>query len=238
MDCFGIGGVVPVVRARIPLLIAALSILAVTMNQRTGAVVVDGLAAAVEDKVICRSTVSAVTKLVRQGIIEIKTDEPSPRALLDRIIERAVIVFEMKRAGIPQLDEKAVEEEVTMRFPPGTSRAEMESIVKAAGWSWREFMEWVREDAQVARFIRERFAAFIMVTDGDVRQALAAEFPDDPTVWENQEAKGLMKHLLEERELNNRLEEWLTGVKDRYRVVYFTPPSEAGEDATADDTPG
>ncbi len=95
------------------------------------------------------------------------------RALLDRLIDRELMLREADRYGPPEPAATAVEErraEIGRRV--GTAD-ELARVLRAGGFSESRLRAWIRDDLRVASYLRQRFAA------DDRRQELVADWIAD-----------------------------------------------------------
>lgn len=154
-------------------------------------------------------------------LVEVRTGEDaSLPGVVERLIEERLIEREVARFTDSPVPEELVEEglaRVRSRFP---SRAAFEAALAERRSSEDELRAEVRRQLTVQRYLERRFRALTYVTDDDIENYFSEEVLPElaaeraPTLEEMDQ----IRRILEERRFNERVEEWIEGLKDRTHI--------------------
>ncbi len=119
----------------------------------------------------------------------------------------------------PVADERVEEqlERVRSSFPSGDA---FDAMLSSRGLSKEELRSELRRQLTVNRYLERRFRALTYVTDDDVQNYFTDEFlselPDErgPTLEEIDQ----IRRILEEQRFNERVDQWIDGLKRRLRI--------------------
>ncbi|GMR23614.1 MAG: hypothetical protein BMS9Abin37_2057 [Acidobacteriota bacterium] len=178
--------------------------------------VVDRIVAIIDRDVIMLSEAEQAMWLV-----ELRTDEEAGmRDVVERLIEARLIEREVARftdAAVPDLLVEAQVERVRASFP---SEEALDAMLSSRGLSEDELRSEMRRQLTVNRYLERRFRALTFVTDDDIQnyfsEEVLPELPDErrPTLEEIDQ----IRRILEEQRFNERVNQWIDGLKERSRI--------------------
>lgn len=127
--------------------------------------IIDRVLAVVNGAVILQSDSRGVLRL---GLIEMPPGGEPLRAVLDRLIERRLILVEANRSGTTDPDAEAVEaglREVRGRF---ASDAAFASVLAEVGLAPDQVRSYIKDDRRVAAYIQRRFGSTVQPSDAEL----------------------------------------------------------------------
>ena len=116
--------------------------------------------------------------------------------------------------------EELVEEQLERVRSSFPSRVVFEATLSRRGLSEEELRSELRRQLTVNRYLERRFRALTYVTDDDIQNYFAdevlPELPDErgPTLEEIDQ----IRRILEEQRFNERVDQWIDGLKERLRI--------------------
>jgi len=179
--------------------------------EAAAAEVIERLLAIVSGHLIMSSDVASVRRF---GLTDASgTDQE----ILDRLIDRALILAEVERyAPVEPLDAEVGEEleRVRSRFPSADAyRAALDEL----GFEEGMIRERIRQNLRIASYLEERFVV-VVPTDAEIEAAYGADparFGGAPLAVSR---AAVSRALVEERR-GPRVQEWLNGLRRRSRIV-------------------
>ncbi len=157
-------------------------------------------------------------------LVELRTDDDaSLRDVVERLIEARLIEHEVARFTDTPVADELVDEQlarVRSRFP---SEEALDAMLSSSGLSAEELRSDVRRQLTVNRYLERRFRALTYVTDDDIQnyfsEEVPLELPDErgPTLEEIDQ----IRRILEEQRFNERVEQWIDGLKKRSRIRLY-----------------
>jgi peptidyl-prolyl cis-trans isomerase SurA len=200
-----------------PLLVVA----ALTLPARPAAAeLVDRIVAIVDREVVLLSEAEQARAIarVRSGE-EARLAEVVERLIEARLVEREVERFTSDPVPSVVVDEAL--EEVRSRFG---SEADFQEELHRGGLTPAELRSELARQIEVTRYLERRFRALSFVSEEEVETYYRDELPerlgaaDAPPLAE---VAPLIRQLLEEREFNRRVEEWLGGLLSRSKIKRY-----------------
>lgn len=154
-------------------------------------------------------------------LVEVRTgDDVSLSGVVERLIEAQLIEREVARFTDEPVPDELVEEQLGRARSSFGSVAAFEAMLAERGLSEDELRAEVRRQLTVNRYLERRFRALTYVTDDDIDSYFSAEILPEltdergPTLAEFDH----IRRLLEERRFNERVEQWIDGLKQRSRI--------------------
>jgi hypothetical protein len=181
--------------------------------------IVDRVLASVGGRIVTLSDVRAAREL---GLVPDEGSEDS-RAVLERLIDRILILDEVERYAPPEPDANDVRGGVgRIRSRFGDDEA-FAAALKVLGTDEAALAQWVRNDLRIDAYLDQRFASVVEPTGEDLERVVrevdaAAErsgrtLPDDD-----------VKRLARERAVAERrralIREWIEGLRRRVSISY------------------
>jgi peptidyl-prolyl cis-trans isomerase SurA len=181
-----------------------------------GAELVDRIVAIIDRDVIMLSEAEQAMWLVElRG-----SDEATIRDVVEQLIEARLIGREVSRftdAPIPEDDIEARVSQVRASF---VSEAAFQELLASRGLSEDELRTELRRQLTVGRYLERRFRALTYVTEDEIGRYFSEQVLPElagergPSVEETDQ----IRRILEERRFNERVEEWIDGLKARARI--------------------
>jgi hypothetical protein len=126
---------------------------------------IDRVLAVVAGQLILLSDVNAVRDL---GIVNVRVDSPDPTGeVLDRLIDRELMLAEVDRYAPPEPDQAAIDRDVDIvrgRFP---SEKAFNDAMTRSGYDLAHLREIVRQNLRLRAYLDQRFTT---ATDSDPRR--------------------------------------------------------------------
>ncbi len=157
-------------------------------------------------------------------LVELRTGEDvSLRDVVERLIEAKLIEREVARFTDAPAPDELVEEQIERLRSSFPSEAAFEAMLSSRGLSEEELYSEVRRQLTVTRYLERRFRALTYVTDDAIQsyfsEEVLPELPDErgPTLEEIDQ----IRRILEEQRFNERVEQWIDGLKKRSRIRLY-----------------
>ena len=206
--------------ARGPRVAVAAWVLLALPGASARAELVDRVLAKVGERLI---TLSDVRMVQRFGLIDAGT---SDRVVLDRLIERFLVLEEVERyapAEPPTADVQRRVDEVRGRF---ASEDEFASALRLSGIEAARIHQWARNDLRIEQYLEQRFAGTVEPTADDIEAYLRQHRADLEQEAGAADAAAL-ERLVRERVTRERraamVDEWIDGLRSRARISVNPP---------------
>jgi len=177
---------------------------------------VDRIVAIIDREVIMLSEAEQAMWLV-----ELRTDEAAGlRDVVERMIEARLIGREVARFTDTPVPDELVEERLArVRSSFATAEA-LDAMLSSRGLNREELRSDVSRQLTVNRYLERRFRALTYVTDDDIESYFSTEVLPElsdergPTLEETDQ----IRRILEEQRFNERVDQWIAGLKKRSRI--------------------
>ncbi len=177
---------------------------------------VDRIVAIIDRDVVTLSEAEqAAGFLELRGIDNVELADVVERLIEARLIERDVLRF----TDDPLPEERVLEAVASLREAFGTEDA-FEAMLTERSVSEQELFSELRRQLTVTRYLERRFRALAYVTEEEIQSFFDAEVIPElpaeraPTLEEVDQ----IRRILEEQKFNERVEQWLDGLKQRARI--------------------
>jgi len=194
------------------LLAAAGIVLALGMAR---AEVIDRILAVVDGAIITQSDAVAA---IRLGLVHGPADPLN--AVVDRLIERRLMLREVDRYAPPDPVEAVVDRTVAEVRARAGSEAQFDTILRQTGFGVEQLRRHVRDDLRIESYLQQRFGA-IQPTEEEIRQyygAHAAEFSVGGVLRPFEEARDVVKAALVAERRAATIRDWLGDLRRRANV--------------------
>jgi peptidyl-prolyl cis-trans isomerase SurA len=141
--------------------------------------------------------------------------------VVERLIESRLVEREVERFTSEPVPTELVErafDEVRAGSPEG---AAFQRMLERSGLSEEELRATLRRQVAVAQYLERRFRPLTFVTDDQIEAYYRDELAPSVSrerLPELAEVSDSIRRILEERAFNARVEEWITGLKDRATI--------------------
>ena len=181
--------------------------------------VIDRVLATVDGHLVTLSDVRVTTTL---GLTPAPAGAGAPDAVLDRWIERLLVLQEVDRFAPPEPAASVVDQRVAAVLaplgPPDAVRATLARLGIDQPWVAR----WVRDDLRIQAYTEQRFAGSLEPTVDELENYYrehAVEFVRDGRELTTEEARALARtHVMAARR-RALLADWLDGLRRRATIV-------------------
>ena len=188
-----------------------------------GAELIDRVLATVGARVITLSDARAVSRL---GLIDAAGSADATAEIVQRLIDRTLVLEEVERYAPPEPSEQAMETGIAAiraRFgsPEAFARA-----VAASGIDDRSVREWVRNDLRIEQYITQRFSGLIEPTPADVEDYVAqhgSEVDPDGRGAGDAEVQRVARERLVASRREALVREWIDGLRRRAEITVNPP---------------
>ena len=144
--------------------------------------------------------------------------------VVERLIEARLIERDVSRFTDNPLPEALVLEAVASLRAGFTTEDAFEAMLAERGVSEEELFSELRRQLTVTRYLERRFRALTYVTEEEIQSFFDAEVIPElpaeraPTLEPTIEEVDQIRRVLEEQKFNERVEQWLDGLKERARI--------------------
>jgi hypothetical protein len=191
--------------------------------------VLDRILASVGGRVVTLSDVRAAHDL---RLVDVGSGADQTRAVLDRLIDRLLVLDEVERYAPPEPEERVIAqrvEEIRSTFDsPDAFRAAM----RASGWSETGLRSWVRNDLRIRAYLEQRFAGVIEPTGEDLENYVR-EITADLRRTNKPVDEAEVRRLARERAVSVRrqalIREWVDGLRRRATITYTQSANRANQ---------
>ncbi|HXE81606.1 MAG TPA: hypothetical protein VNK41_12695 [Vicinamibacterales bacterium] len=201
-------------------LVAALLATAVPSAQT-----IDRVMAVVGGRIVTLSDVRAAREL---NLVAPGTAAGGTREIVDRLVDRILMLEEVERYAPPEPDAAAVDARLEAIEAGFTSREAFERALRVSGMSEAGLRQWVRSDLRIAAYLDQRFGTVIEPTGTELENYARQ-------IRSELEARGAgvgdeeqLRRLARERAIAERrqalIKDWLEGLRRRTAVTYTQQP--------------
>ncbi len=176
---------------------------------------VDRVRAAVNGEVITQSDVNLeVAMYLLDGAESSFSREEVERIALDRIIDRRLLLVEMRNRGAPEANRAEVEKEMRRIKSKLESDSRLAEEIRGLQVTEEMLRRAVVERLTILAFVEQRFRPEVEVRPAEIESYYNSRLvPEMRRTGERQpplaEVEGEIRELLIQRKINQRLEEWL-----------------------------
>ena len=186
--------------------------------------VIDRILAIVSGGLILQSDVRAAIGL---GLVAVPTEGDRTQVVLDRLIERRLMLLEVDRYGPPEPHPKEIISALSEVDKRVGSGERMDAIMRDSGFTVEQLRIFVRDDLRIHAYLQQRFGASLTPADDEIVQYYRTHERDytrngvlRPFAEVREEA---LRALLAERR-SLLIREWLAGLRRRAEVsVLYLP---------------
>lgn len=185
------------------------------------AFIVDKLIAVVNDEVICQSDLDRYKILTSKKLLDTNTSIKGEldELLLSQLINRKLILQEIKRLGGLKVDENEIKEKL-LGFSANSSQENLTNWLKISGLTERDLNDFIKDELLLEKFIQMKFRATIMVSEEEIDKFLISEKVD--TLGNDPEVKKILRdnirHIITEQKTNDKLELWLKEKRQKANI--------------------
>ncbi len=184
------------------------------------AMVVERIAAVVNNRVIILSTLNAATEL-RKADIQIEEDISDEdlirKKVLWELIDRSLIINEAEKFGMTKIPDAEITEaleEIKKAYP---TEVEFEKALSRWGMNTEDLKLYIKEQIIALKFIDQRIRFFVKVSDEDI----AKFYIENKPAYENksmEDIKAEIEVYLTEDEVAKQLEEYIKKLRAKAEI--------------------
>ena len=190
--------------------VSVVSFLLISVGQ---AVIIDKIAAIVNDDVITQSEVNATAQLNLQ-----LSGLPAADSVLQNRINHSLVLQQLQKQPPLLLTDEEVQQEIQAYAQRHGGMDQLSKFLSSIGMNYSDFEKEVREQLSIRHFIADRFRPFVNITLEEAEkyyeevykprlQVLGQEVPPFPETFND------IQNLLVEARMQDRIKEWLTGLR-------------------------
>lgn len=197
----------------------SLSILFVAAAVTADAEIVDRLAAIVDRDVITLSELERAQKLQ-----QLKGEAVLPlQEVLERLIESRLVSREVARYPDPPVTDEETRRALDLVKRAFGSDQALEKALAQFGMTEVELKSQLASEIAVTRYVERRFRVLVQVADEDVHRYYDAELVPElqragKTVPRLESIQGDLRRILEEKQFNEKVAEWIDQLKGAAKV--------------------
>jgi hypothetical protein len=190
-----------------------------------GAELIDRVLATVGLRVI---TLSDVRGAARLKLVNVPDAGDSTAAVVERLIDRTLMLEEVERYAPPEPPPAAIDAGVAAIRARFANPADLQAVVTATGIDERAVREWVRNDLRIDQYITQRFAGLMEPTPDELQGYIAQHAGDVDPGGRGSEDPAVQR-AARERIIAARREtlvrEWVDGLRRRAEIIVNPPVS-------------
>lgn len=204
---------------------ALVMLAALAVGGSAAAQTIDRVMASVGGRIVTLSDVRAAREL---GLVAGPSGPGGSREVLDRLIDRILMLEEVERYGPPEPDPGAVEARLAAIRTGFASPEAFAAALRVSGMTEATLRQWVRNDLRIGAYLDQRFAAVIEPT-GDELENYVRQVESDLAASGGVPAdEQRVRRLARERALAERrqalIRDWIESLRRRATVTYTQPP--------------
>jgi hypothetical protein len=186
---------------------------------------VDRVLATVGERVL---TLSDVRMVQRFGLVDPATAAASDRAVVDRLIERFLVLEEVERFAPAEPDAASVQRRVDVVRGRFSSEEEFAAALRLAGIEASVIRQWARNDLRIEQYLQQRFAGAVEPTSDDIETYLRQHrvaLEREAGAADAAALERLVRQRVTEERRTAMVAEWIDGLRSRARIS-VNPPLE------------
>jgi parvulin-like peptidyl-prolyl isomerase len=181
--------------------------------------VIDRVLAVVAGEIITQSDVDGAVAL---GLVATTGAQDRRGAALDRLIERQLMLREVRRYMPPEPAQAAVEQRLQTLRQQFSSPAALAEALAISGMDEARLREFVRDDLRIEAYLGERFGSPTQATEEDVAayyKEHLTEFTRAGQVSPLAEVRDTIHEKLQAQRRNTMIGDWLAGLTRRTEII-------------------
>ena len=205
-------------------LVVGLTILA-SASWSAGAEIIDRILAVVDTQIITLSDVRAALKF---GLVPEDVSVDPTRAVLQRLIDRRLMLTEVDRYAPPEPSESAVNASVAALQGRFKDALAFEIALNQSGLSREELRRQLRDTLRIEAYLQQRFSAAVQVSDDDVVRYYrehSEEFMRDGQLRPFDEIREIARARAIESQRAVSARQWVEGLRRRGSVQLLYLPA-------------
>ena len=186
--------------------------------------VIDRILAVVSGGLILQSDVTAAQRL---GLVTVPAEGDRVQGVLDRLIERRLMLVEVDRYGPPEPSRAEVDaalEEIDKRIASG---AQLDAILRESGFTVDQMRLYVRDDLRIRAYLQQRFGTALIAAEEDMLayyRTHTRDYTRDGVVRPFSEVREEVRQSLLAERRAGLVREWLASLRRRSEVnVLYLP---------------
>jgi hypothetical protein len=189
--------------------------------------IIDRILAVVEEQLITLSDVRGVLRLELETVPQ-AADQIA--AVLDKLIERQLVLMEVERFAPPEPPPDLVETRlsaVRARFPDALA---FETTLHQIGWPVETVRRYVRDTLRIESYLQQRFTAAIQPSDDEIAayyRLHADDFTKNGVLAPYAEVRNQVRAQLVEERRVVLVRDWLSGLRRRANLLLLYLPAAA-----------
>jgi hypothetical protein len=189
--------------------------------------IIDRVLAAVEGQLI---TLSDARGVVRLGLENVSPAPDQIVAVLDKLIERQLMLVEVERFAPPEPAPEVIEERlnaVRARFPDALA---FETTLHQVGWPVEAVRRYIRDALRIETYLQQRFTAAIQPSDDEIAayyRRRADDFSKGGVLPPYADVRNQVRAQLVAERRAALVRDWLAGLRRRANLQMLYLPAAA-----------
>ena len=186
--------------------------------------VIDRILAVVSGGLILQSDVTAAMRL---GLVTVPAEGDRVQGVLDRLIERRLMLVEVDRNGPPEPPRAEVDaalEEIDKRIASGT---QLDAILRESGFTVDQLRLYVRDDLRIRAYLQQRFGTALTAAEEDMLayyRTHTRDYTREGAVRPFSEVREEVRQSLLAERRAGLVREWLASLRRRTEVIVLYLP--------------
>ena len=186
--------------------------------------VIDRILAVVSGGLILQSDVTAALRL---GLVTVPTEGDRVQGVLDRLIERRLMLVEVDRYGPPEPSRAEVDAAMEALDKRIASGAQLDAILRESGFTVDQLRIYVRDDLRIRAYLQQRFGTALTAAEEDMLayyRTHTRDYTRDGVVRPFSEVREEVRQSLLAERRAGLVREWLASLRRRTEVnVLYLP---------------
>jgi hypothetical protein len=199
--------------------VRAALLVACLLSATTSAEILDRVLATVEGHIITLSDVHIVETL---GLVPSLRGNDRGRSIVDRLIDRLLVLQEVERYAPPEPGPAEVDERIAAITRHFDSAAALDGALRKVGADRSFLRQWARNDLRIARYLDQRFAGVLEPTDEEIenyRRQHASELPRGNEAADQAELVRQVRERVTAERRTALIREWIDGLRARADIT-------------------
>lgn len=181
--------------------------------------IIDRILAVVEGQLITLSDVRAV---IRLGLETLPAGGDPTRQMLDKLIDRQLVLIEVERYAPPDPLPPAIDARLPAIRGKFKDALEFETTLHQVGMTVDHLRRYIRDTLRIESYLQQRFNAAVQPGEDEIAEYYrlrAAEFTRNGAVAPYSEARNDVRERLIDERRSALVTDWLAGLRRRANIV-------------------
>jgi peptidyl-prolyl cis-trans isomerase SurA len=186
--------------------------------------VIDRVLAVINDQIITLSDANAALRL---ALIPPEVSDDPIRAVMQRLIDRRLMLIEVERYAPPEPPPAAIDEQVAAIRARFKDALEFETVLTRYGMSQEELRRFIRDSLRIDAYLQQRFTAVARPSEEELvryYRERGAEFTVEGRLRPFDDVREQVRARVEQAQRDVQVRQWLDGLRRRASLVVLYLP--------------